>query len=1148
MSYHGNFHYFLAEYTKSSNWRELYQVVQNFDFYNDGWDNPLEQQDVISDLTRCMSLAAQAEQWKLCSELINLKAVCAMYGNISINSHMCERAACDYFIDKDQIELIIKIVESETGLCYIPVLIKKAAEQGKLELIKVLFKKAVDSSKGKEASLAFNLESAFVCAVERKHWATVQFFIQQDNFPKGSRIQEPILSTTLAGLAYSEYWEECNKLIELCNATKINNCYAKSDVHIMAKSAEGWLVAHNAMLQFCLHEQHELISKTLQNYNLSTLINGKTLLQYLCEKELTLTLKHIVQTHQPTPGDPENFGVALLYYAKQKNKELCAYLVKNQLVAVDWCNFNSDERQFYAIDYFKAYGWQDLISTVRAIMASRHGVQPSTHADNHVEKTAEPAREQASEPFTAPLYLRIAPSSQLPLQDVKAPKLYLVLLSLIDVVSPYYMRKYKSDKLETLRELLVALQESDTEISYEKQVGDFFVYTLEFIDCIRDSYFITLKSIFTAHRALLFLNNIFRATLHKLHPHSYKDIDQCSTTWIHKNKRRIESEVVPNFVGSDKKSSHLHIFPLQKPETNKKYYTLINILLYIEKQKLLITDKIKFTRLKEALITQQLFSSDIPQKKQEMYIIEKSFVLLDCINGSIHNTLSSYLYNSYLVTLIDTIFEPILRAQAPNNDKAFSHCRCFWLSVNKEKIIQQARSQLLGSTSASTSLQQVPSAPSSELRNVKKHWILIDLISVTPRVVIQEKQRARLQEIREELIGRQASKEAVTYRQQANEIIEYMLAIISCLKKSSRELQHIYVKHSATLILNSLFRSSLKDPSIYTGFNSAFFEVELSSLQGQKNKILAIAQNASLEEQERRSRVLQYTDFIAGEESCDLASYTLFPLSMRQHFDASKLLMLLNHSRCGVNCPKNKAYFNNASACLIVNQSLQFASLTSTISRLKRSPVATIPVELKLHFNGLHLFADKSNSLLRMQNYILYLEAIVKRLSVNGGSILGDYRPNANHDTSLFPGFINPEGKQMLFLWHGTSPSNVQNISESNFLLSKSKHQLYGPGTYYTPQVCKALQYTDNDNPCLLLSAVFIERAYYPKGAGGIPPAQSEHYDTVIAVPAYSNSGKQTHWEFVVTKETSVVPILKVNLSNNRIAQNNVAAEMCFVQ
>ena len=108
--------------------------------------------------------------------------------------------------------------------------------------------------------------------------------------------------------------------------------------------------------------------------------------------------------------------------------------------------------------------------------------------------------------------------------------------------------------------------------------------------------------------------------------------------------------------------------------------------------------------------------------------------------------------------------------------------------------------------------------------------------------------------------------------------------------------------------------------------------------------------------------------------------------------------------------------------------------------------------------------------------------------------------------------------------------------------------QLYGLGTYFTPQVCKALQYTDPDNACLLLCAVFIDGAYYPKGRGGIPAKNSERCDTVIAVPGYSNKGHQAHWEFVVTKETSVVPILKVNLSAARIPQEPVAAEMCFVQ
>jgi hypothetical protein len=186
------------------------------------------------------------------------------------------------------------------------------------------------------------------------------------------------------------------------------------------------------------------------------------------------------------------------------------------------------------------------------------------------------------------------------------------------------------------------------------------------------------------------------------------------------------------------------------------------------------------------------------------------------------------------------------------------------------------------------------------------------------------------------------------------------------------------------------------------------------------------------------------------------------------------------------------------------------------------------------HLRTMNLFSNPNNPFKVMQDYIFKMDQVVRRLSLNNGSILGNFKPVTSLAQCPLPLFIDPDGNLLGCFLHGTSEQGVEGISKTNFSESKSAKngRLYGPGTYFTPTACKAFQYTGQGSSReLLLSAVFLGRPYYPSDTGGVPEDLLKDYDSVIALPRFAWAGRQAHFEIVVpnnSKEPRVFPLLNI--------------------
>eukprot|EP00929_Paragymnodinium_shiwhaense_P063300 TRINITY_DN31633_c0_g1_i1.p1 TRINITY_DN31633_c0_g1~~TRINITY_DN31633_c0_g1_i1.p1 ORF type:complete len:593 (-),score=40.33 TRINITY_DN31633_c0_g1_i1:259-2037(-) len=120
-----------------------------------------------------------------------------------------------------------------------------------------------------------------------------------------------------------------------------------------------------------------------------------------------------------------------------------------------------------------------------------------------------------------------------------------------------------------------------------------------------------------------------------------------------------------------------------------------------------------------------------------------------------------------------------------------------------------------------------------------------------------------------------------------------------------------------------------------------------------------------------------------------------------------------------------------------------------------------------------------------------------------------------------------------VLLLHGTPPDSAQQILEQGFDDRMANREMYGPGVYFTTDLCKAIQYSKPDpvgKRCFLLSRVVLGNPYMaprqmhrvkrpPEGPDGQP------HDSIVARRGIPNGtpNNQVHLEFVV-RDTQAYP------------------------
>merc|ERR1712039_802380 len=123
------------------------------------------------------------------------------------------------------------------------------------------------------------------------------------------------------------------------------------------------------------------------------------------------------------------------------------------------------------------------------------------------------------------------------------------------------------------------------------------------------------------------------------------------------------------------------------------------------------------------------------------------------------------------------------------------------------------------------------------------------------------------------------------------------------------------------------------------------------------------------------------------------------------------------------------------------------------------------------------------------------------------------------------------------FLFHGTDASTAGKIARFGFDERFSKG-MYGYGLYFTPDACKALQYSEEDDfgiHTLLLSRVIVGDPHYTQTSCPDirhPPEKCADtgvlYDSVVANPQLmpgAPRGVQHHTEVVVFNGAQTCPV-----------------------
>eukprot|EP00928_Gymnodinium_smaydae_P051243 TRINITY_DN34777_c0_g1_i1.p1 TRINITY_DN34777_c0_g1~~TRINITY_DN34777_c0_g1_i1.p1 ORF type:complete len:386 (-),score=21.23 TRINITY_DN34777_c0_g1_i1:188-1345(-) len=137
---------------------------------------------------------------------------------------------------------------------------------------------------------------------------------------------------------------------------------------------------------------------------------------------------------------------------------------------------------------------------------------------------------------------------------------------------------------------------------------------------------------------------------------------------------------------------------------------------------------------------------------------------------------------------------------------------------------------------------------------------------------------------------------------------------------------------------------------------------------------------------------------------------------------------------------------------------------------------------------------------------------------------------------------IDRESNEVL-VFHGTSGINVENITSQGFddRLSSGR-DLYGPGVYFSTDVCKCLQYSEETDTqgrhCLFISRCILGHPYFAHGpmiTSKRPPIVHPYgvpHDSIIAQRGIRNglASGQVHLEFVV-RDIQAYPDLLVRFT-----------------
>ena len=378
---------------------------------------------------------------------------------------------------------------------------------------------------------------------------------------------------------------------------------------------------------------------------------------------------------------------------------------------------------------------------------------------------------------------------------------------------------------------------------------------------------------------------------------------------------------------------------------------------------------------------------------------------------------------------------------------------------------------------------------------------------------------------------------------------QYLTFIISIIKLIG------FVKNSR-FSFSSVF--SIKDIQIKNFLNIAFRDFfeggEFSQTSINELKKHFKEYPPSNEDLSISERVLPLICFPKQPPETNKILYHGFSMSQPKNFPAEaeqELLALLQGSHCGTKrCEVMTQEKYSLKATLIVNPSIKYRLFYNLQTQGLSPPKITLPEGLAAHLNGLDLF-DCNHPFVTMQRFVIYLEQIVRALSMNKGTILGNFMPITDPEVYPLPVFKNPAGDLLMFGFHGTSSKNSEKISETSFQNQKSVRQLYGSGSYMAIQLCKSLQYTSDQEACVLLCAAFLgKNPYFKKTSGGCKDGNVPKYNAVVAVPEWSNIKTQEHFEFVIREESSVVPILNINLFNDvpKFIQNSSEpADTCYM-
>jgi len=160
-----------------------------------------------------------------------------------------------------------------------------------------------------------------------------------------------------------------------------------------------------------------------------------------------------------------------------------------------------------------------------------------------------------------------------------------------------------------------------------------------------------------------------------------------------------------------------------------------------------------------------------------------------------------------------------------------------------------------------------------------------------------------------------------------------------------------------------------------------------------------------------------------------------------------------------------------------------------------------------------------------------------------------------------FPALSLDRTANEILLFHGTSSKNLRQILQAGFdeRLSK-KSGLYGEGTYFTDESCKAFQYTEADarfsskgskrEGCIILARVALGDIYYVRSSNNSrkgeraeplrdPEDQSKgRFNSVVANVGIANgrSDPQAHREFILHNGKRAYPDLVVyfEVSSNK--------------